>query len=122
VELVTANSQVVRSLVGDGRADLGVAASRPATRRTRASRETELSTTRSSAPSRPATAGPARRTITPRAFLATPMVARDPSSNARWTVEAVLAADGLTAAEPLWRRDAARRPDAMPAGAAHRCC
>jgi DNA-binding transcriptional LysR family regulator len=29
VELVTANSQVVRALVGDGRADLGVAASRP---------------------------------------------------------------------------------------------
>ena len=29
VELVTANSQVVRGLVADGRADLGVAASRP---------------------------------------------------------------------------------------------
>jgi DNA-binding transcriptional LysR family regulator len=34
-------------------------------------------------------------------FLATPMVVRDPSSNARWTVETQLAEAGLRAAAPL---------------------
>src|SRR5262245_42547620 len=42
VELVTANSQVVRALVGDGRADLGVAASRPRHTPNPGVRETEL--------------------------------------------------------------------------------
>jgi DNA-binding transcriptional LysR family regulator len=41
------------------------------------------------------------RTVTREAFLATPMVVRDPSSNARWTVDAVLAAQGLHPADPL---------------------
>ena len=44
--------------------------------------------------------GRAREGEPPR-FLATPMVVRDPSSNARWTVDAVLAADDLRAAAPL---------------------
>ena len=39
--------------------------------------------------------------MTRKRFLATPMVVRDPSSNARWTVDAVLAADDLHAAAPL---------------------
>jgi hypothetical protein len=34
-------------------------------------------------------------------FLSTPMVVRDPSSNARWTVDAVLDAHDLHAAQPL---------------------
>jgi hypothetical protein len=34
-------------------------------------------------------------------FLAAPMVIRDPSSNARWTVDAVLSARQLKAAPPL---------------------
>jgi hypothetical protein len=34
-------------------------------------------------------------------FLATPMVVRDPSSNARWTVDAVLGERDLSAAEPV---------------------
>ena len=42
VELVTANSQVVRALVADGRADLGVAASRPNHTPNPGVRETEL--------------------------------------------------------------------------------
>jgi hypothetical protein len=43
----------------------------------------------------------ARARVSRKRFLATPMVVRDPSSNARWTVDAVLAADGLHAAAPL---------------------
>jgi hypothetical protein len=39
--------------------------------------------------------------VTRSRFLATPMVVRDPSSNARWTVDAVLAIHDLTGAEPL---------------------
>jgi len=42
VELITANSQVVRGLVSDGRADLGVAASRPDHTPYPGVRETEL--------------------------------------------------------------------------------
>src|SRR6187200_337237 len=42
IELVTANSQVVRSLVADGRADVGVAASRPDHTPNPGIRETEL--------------------------------------------------------------------------------
>src|SRR5690349_6898447 len=42
VELVNANSQVVRALVADGRADLGVAASRPGHTPNPGIRETEL--------------------------------------------------------------------------------
>src|SRR5262245_16856416 len=42
VELVTANSQVVRTLVADGRADLGIAASRPNHTPNPGVRETEL--------------------------------------------------------------------------------
>jgi DNA-binding transcriptional LysR family regulator len=43
----------------------------------------------------------ARGTVSRKRFLATPMVVRDPSSNARWTVDAVLAGVDLRAAPPL---------------------
>ncbi len=101
VELVSANSQVVRALVADGRADLGVAASRPNHTPNPAVRELEL------APDAIVCAVPAthkwagRERISLQQFLATPMVVRDPSSNARWTVDAVLAQRELRAAEPL---------------------
>ena len=101
VELVTANSQVVRALVADGRADVGVAASRPdhtpnpGVRESRAGRRRDRLR---GAPGHPwARRGRCRR----KRFLATPMVVRDPSSNARWTVDAVLAEPELQAAEPL---------------------
>jgi hypothetical protein len=47
-----------------------------------------------------------------------PMVVRDPSSNARWTVEAVLAADSLKAAEPVVE---AATPRAALTDARRRC-
>jgi DNA-binding transcriptional LysR family regulator len=101
VELVTANSQVVRGLVSEGRADVGVAASRPNHAPNPGVRETELVDDAIVCGVPPDHPWAGRTQVSRRRFLATPMVVRDPSSNARWTVDAVLAADDLKAAEPL---------------------
>jgi DNA-binding transcriptional LysR family regulator len=101
VELVTANSQVVRALVADGRADLGLAASRPNHTPNPGVRETELISDAIVCAVPPEHPWAARGTVTRKRFLATPMVVRDPSSNARWTVDAVLAAHDLHTVEPL---------------------
>lgn len=90
VELVSANSQVVRGLVADGRAELGVAARRPHATPNPAIRELHL------ADDLVVCAVPAghpwarRQRITQEEFLRTPIVVRDPASNARWTMETVL--------------------------------
>jgi DNA-binding transcriptional LysR family regulator len=118
VELVSANSQVVRGLVADGRADLGVAASRPGHTPNPGVRETELIDDAIVCAVPPEHRWAARRSISREKFLATPMVLRDPSSNARWTVEAVLAAEGLKAAAPLVE---AATPRAALADARRRC-
>jgi DNA-binding transcriptional LysR family regulator len=101
VELVTANSLVVRALVADGRADVGVAASRPDHTPNPGVREVELADDAIVCGVPPGHPWTRRRTIEADKFLATPMVVRDPSSNARWTVDAVLQAEGMTAAAPL---------------------
>jgi DNA-binding transcriptional LysR family regulator len=101
VELVTANSQVVRALVADGRADIGVAASRPDHTPNPGVRETELIADAIVCAVPPGHPWAERGTVTRKRFLSTPMVVRDPSSNARWTVDAVLAAEGLEPAPPL---------------------
>jgi DNA-binding transcriptional LysR family regulator len=101
VELVTANSQVVRALIADGRADIGVAASRPDHTPNPGVRETELVDDAIVCAVPPSHPWAGRGTVTRKRFLSTPMVVRDPSSNARWTVDAVLAAEGLEAAPPL---------------------
>jgi DNA-binding transcriptional LysR family regulator len=101
VELVTANSQVVRGLVSEGRADVGVAASRPNSTPNPGVRETELVQDAIVCAVPPGHPWAARGQVSRKRFLATPMVVRDPSSNARWTVDAVLAAHELEAAEPL---------------------
>jgi DNA-binding transcriptional LysR family regulator len=101
VELVTANSQVVRALVADGRADVGVAASRPDHTPNPGVRETELVDDAIVCAVPPGHLWAARATVSRKRFLTTPMVVRDPSSNARWTVDAVLAANDLHAASPL---------------------
>src|SRR3954454_6753943 len=85
VELVTANSQVVRALVADGRADLGVAASRPDHTPNPGVREIELIDDAIVCAVPPDHRWARRRSISREQFLATPMVVRDPSSNARWT-------------------------------------
>ena len=101
VELLTANSQVVRTLVGEGRADMGVAASRPGGTPNPSVRELTLAADAivCAVPRDHPWAG--RRRIARSEFLRTPMVLRDRSSNARWTVDAVLRRERLQAADPL---------------------
>lgn len=101
VELVTANSQVVRAFVADGRADLGVAASRPEATPNPEIREEHLAgdAVICAVPGGHLWAN--RRRITQAEFLRTPMVVRDPTSNARWTVDAELRRRGISAAPPI---------------------
>jgi len=101
VELLTANSQVVRTLVGEGRADVGVAASRPGATPNPAVRELTLAADAvvCAVPREHPWVG--RQRIARSEFLRTPMVLRDRSSNARWTVEAALRRERLEAAAPL---------------------
>jgi DNA-binding transcriptional LysR family regulator len=101
VELVTANSQVVRDMVADGRVDLGVAASRPELTPSPGVREADLVDDAIACGVPPAHPWAKRATVDRDEFLATPMVVRDPSSAARGTVDAVLAGQRLAAAEPL---------------------
>jgi DNA-binding transcriptional LysR family regulator len=101
VELVTANSQVVRAMVGDGRADVGVAASRPDRSPHPGVREEVLADDAIVCAVPPGHTWARRGRVGTDRFLSTPMVVRDPSSNARWTVDAVLAAADLAAAKPL---------------------
>src|SRR4051794_22945276 len=101
VELVSANSQVVRAMVADGRADVGVAASRPEGTPNPGVREAEIVDDAIVCAVPSAHPWAARGRVSAAEFVAMPMVVRDPSSNARWTVDAVLHAHGLTAADPL---------------------
>jgi DNA-binding transcriptional LysR family regulator len=101
VELVTANSQVVRALIADGRADLGVAASRPERTPNPGIRETELVDDAIVCAVPPEHRWAHTGSVAPEQFLATRMVLRDPSSNARWTVDAVLGQRDLRLADPL---------------------
>ena len=101
VELVVANSSVVRDLVADGRADLGVAASRPNRTPYPGVKEIELADDEviCAVPVEHPWAG--RERVSLEEFLSTPMVMRDPSSNARWTVTAMLRERELAQAAPL---------------------
>jgi DNA-binding transcriptional LysR family regulator len=101
VELLTANSQIVRTLVGEGRADVGVAAGRPGTVPSPAVREQTLvrDAVVCAVPRSHPWAG--RELLGRSEFLRTPMVLRDRSSNARATVERVLRRERLQAAPPL---------------------
>jgi DNA-binding transcriptional LysR family regulator len=90
VELVIANSTVVRDLVADGRADLGVAASRPNHTPYPGVRELELADDAIVCAVPESHPWAARGRISADRFQRTSMVMRDPGSNARWTVEAVL--------------------------------
>lgn len=101
VELVTANSSVVRDLVADGRADLGVAASRP--RRTPYPGVREVTVAADEVVCAAPREHPwsTRQSIGLREFLRTPMVMRDAGSNSRWTVDAVLRERGLEMVAPL---------------------
>lgn len=95
VELLAANSQVVRSLVADGRAEVGVAASRPNATPSPAVRELPLAEDAIVCAVPPGHRWAGRARVAESDFLRTPLVVRDPQSNARWTVEAVLRERGL---------------------------
>jgi DNA-binding transcriptional LysR family regulator len=101
VELLTANSHVVRGLVGEGRVELGVAAGRPGATPNPGVREVFLADDMIVCAVPRGHLWAQRRRITRAEFLRTAMVVRDPGSNARWTVEAALSRLGLRAAQPL---------------------
>jgi len=101
VELLTANSHVVRALVGEGRVELGVVAGRPGATPNPGVRQLRLADDWVVCGVPRGHVWAQRRRITRAEFLRTPMVVRDPGSNARWTVEAVLSRLDLRAAQPL---------------------
>jgi DNA-binding transcriptional LysR family regulator len=101
VELVSANSLVVRAMIADGRADVGVAASRPETTPNPGVHEADLVDDAIVCAVPPGHPWADLGRVTAAQFAATRMVVRDPSSNARWTVDAVLGRNGVVAAEPL---------------------
>jgi DNA-binding transcriptional LysR family regulator len=101
VELVTANSLVVRRLVAEGRADLGVAAGRPDATPNPTVREEPIADDEVVCAVPNGHLWAQRRRISARELTRTPMVLRDRSSNARWTVDAVLRRQGLALAPPL---------------------
>jgi DNA-binding transcriptional LysR family regulator len=101
VEVISANSSVVRSLVRDGRADIGLCAVAPgesADERLVADLFCEDEVVLAVPLAHP---WAHRSSVSLKQFLSTPMVMRDPASNSRATVEATLAARELTAARPL---------------------
>jgi DNA-binding transcriptional LysR family regulator len=101
VELLTANSSVVRGLVGEGRADLGVVAARPSATPNPGVRTLPLARDEIVCAVPRGHPWAQRPKITQAEFLRTPMVVRDRGSNARWTVDAVLRERRLEAAPPL---------------------
>lgn len=102
LELVIANSIVVRELVRDGRADFGIAAGEPGGSEGAGVLE-ELAFCDDEVLVAVAAEHPwaSRGDIPMREFLDTPMVMRDPSANTRRVVEAALTARGLALAAPL---------------------
>jgi DNA-binding transcriptional LysR family regulator len=101
VEVICANSTVVRDLVADARADVGVAASRPHHTPYPGVRELSLAADEIICAVPPTHRWARRESISQAEFLATRVVMRDPSSNSRWTVEAVLREHDLELAAPL---------------------
>jgi len=101
VEVISANSSVVRSLVRDGHADIGLCALAPgesADERLVADLFCEDEVVVAVPTAHP---WARRSSISLKEFLSTPMVMRDPAANSRATVEATLAARELNAARPL---------------------
>jgi DNA-binding transcriptional LysR family regulator len=100
VELVIANSLVVRELVREGRAEFGIAAVDPSAASDGLSEipfiDDEVVV---AVPHEHPWAG--LRMIPVSELVATPMVMRDPSANTRRTIEAALARRGLALAPPL---------------------
>jgi DNA-binding transcriptional LysR family regulator len=90
IELVTANSQLVRQLVADGRAELGVAAARPGGTPNPGAREVFLADDEIVYAVPDTHRWRRRSSVSLEEFVREPVVVRDPSSNARRTVDAEL--------------------------------
>lgn len=103
LELVVANSTVVHDLVGEGRADFGLAAAQPRTPAagTGTLRQLDLCDDEVVIAVSPAHPWARHDTIPLEAFLSTPMVMRDPSADTRRVVDAVLKDHDLKLAAPL---------------------
>jgi DNA-binding transcriptional LysR family regulator len=101
VELMVANSVVVRELVRDGRADFGIAAVDRVAQGVAPLTETPFCEDEVivAVPAEHAWAGNDEVEIED--FVATPMVVRDPSANTRRVVEEALAERGLSLTAPL---------------------
>jgi len=120
IELLTANSEIVRNIVSEGRADLGIVASRPGHTPYAGVSEVPLADDEVICGVPPGHPWAKRKTpISIKTFLSTPIVVRDPSSNARWTVDAVLKDQGLEPHQILTEvsTPSAARAAAVEAGA-----
>jgi DNA-binding transcriptional LysR family regulator len=95
VELITANSPVVRTLVAEGRAALGVAAARPGGTPNPGVREIPIGDDEILYAVPREHRWARRQRVAVDEFLREPVVVRDPTSNARRTVEAQLGRHGL---------------------------
>jgi DNA-binding transcriptional LysR family regulator len=101
VELMVANSVVVRELVRDGRADFGIAAVDRVAQGVAPLTETPFCEDEVivAVPAGHPWAAP--RAVSLEQFVSTPMVVRDPSANTRRVVEEALVTRGLSLAPPL---------------------
>ena len=101
VELMVANSIVVRELVRDGRADFGIAAVDDLSTGVGALHETPFCDDEVILAVPEAHPWAARETVPLDELVATPLVMRDPSANTRRVVDQALAGRGLALAPPL---------------------
>ena len=101
VELMVANSIVVRELVRDGRADFGIAAVDRLTTGVAALSETPFCDDEVILAVPHGHAWAERETVALGEFVTEPLVMRDPSANTRRVVDEALAARGLALAPPL---------------------
>jgi DNA-binding transcriptional LysR family regulator len=101
VELMVANSVVVRELVRDGRADFGIAAVDRVAQGVAPLTETPFCEDEVIVAVPSGHPWAASGEVAIEEFVVTPMVVRDPSANTRRVVEQALAARGLALAPPL---------------------
>jgi DNA-binding transcriptional LysR family regulator len=101
VELMVANSVVVRELVRDGRADFGIAAVDRVAQSVAPLTETPFCEDEVIVAVPSGHPWARERTVPMADFVSTPMVVRDPSANTRRVVEEALAARALSLAPPL---------------------
>jgi DNA-binding transcriptional LysR family regulator len=101
VELMVANSVVVRELVRDGRADFGIAAVDRVARDVAPLTETPFCSDEVIVAVPVGHPWAKARMVSLDDFVSTPMVVRDPSANTRRVVEQALAARGVSLTAPL---------------------